>query len=45
MAYGAVRLLRSMLDGFAGEVAQHARGARCRPDRRPGIFSVPGVAA
>ena len=42
---GAVRLLRSTLDVFAGEAAQHARGARCDARRRPGLLGVPAVAA
>jgi NADH:ubiquinone oxidoreductase subunit F (NADH-binding) len=42
---GAVRLLRSTLDVFAGEAAQHARGVRCESGRRPGLLSVPAVAA
>jgi NADH:ubiquinone oxidoreductase subunit F (NADH-binding) len=42
---GAVRLLRSTLDVFAGEAAQHARGARCDASRRPRLLSVPVVAA
>jgi NADH:ubiquinone oxidoreductase subunit F (NADH-binding) len=41
---GAVRLLRSALDVFAGEAAQHARGVRCESRRRPGLLSVPAVA-
>jgi NADH:ubiquinone oxidoreductase subunit F (NADH-binding) len=42
---GAVRLLRSTLDVFAGDAAQHARGTRCEAERRPGLLNVPVMAA
>jgi NADH:ubiquinone oxidoreductase subunit F (NADH-binding) len=42
---GAVRLLRSTLDVFAGDAAQHARGTRCDARRRRGLLSVPAVVA
>jgi NADH:ubiquinone oxidoreductase subunit F (NADH-binding) len=41
---GAVRMIRSALDVFGAEIAQHTRGW-CRGTRRPGVLPVPARAA
>ena len=40
---GAVRLIRSALDGFADDVAGHLRGEACSGAQRPPVFPLPEV--